>query len=68
MFQVKSRNSECDDDESRKEVKNKKRKIKKEDEDEDELINSFTAEKQAQCSIILSELNQKIASVMWKPV
>lgn len=45
----------------------KRKRVKKEEEDEDEGVTNLTAEKQAQCSIILAELNRKMQLVMWKP-
>lgn len=72
MLQAKTRSSECDNEEdgnrrdSTSSGKIKKRKLKKEDEEEDDVIVHFPPEKQAQCSIILAEINRKMDSVMWK--
>lgn len=72
LLQIKLRNSECDNDEDYPGGKVdgrkvKRKRVKKEEEDEDEGVTNLTAEKQAQCSIILAELNRKMQLVMWKP-
>lgn len=67
---IKTRNSECEnDDESGKKDPNKirRKKVKKDDEEDDDIITNLSAEKQAQCALILEELNRKMQMVTWKP-
>lgn len=69
---TRARNSECDDEDyicSKRDGSSKprKKKVKKEEDDDDDLVNSLSAEKQLQCSLILAELNRKMQLVTWKP-
>ncbi|EFA11507.1 UPF0547 protein C16orf87 homolog [Tribolium castaneum] len=67
---IKTRNSECEnDDEGGKKdpSKIKRKKVKKEEDEDDDVITNLSAEKQVQCSIILEELNRKMQMVTWKP-
>lgn len=68
-MQIKTRNSECENDEDSKKDPNKikKKKVKKEEDEDDDMITNLSSEKQAQCSIILEELNRKMQLVTWKP-
>lgn len=69
-FQIKTRNSECENDEDANKKdpnKIKRKKVKKEEDEDDDVITNLSTEKQVQCSIILEELNRKMQMVTWKP-
>ncbi|KAF2905596.1 hypothetical protein ILUMI_00573 [Ignelater luminosus] len=64
---AKLRNSECEEEDKKDQVKIRRKKIRKEEEDDDESPIVLTPEKQLICSVILAEINRKLQVVTWKP-
>lgn len=64
------RSSEGDDEDytvKKETVKVKKKKVKKEEEEDEDMFSNLPPEKQAQCAMILEELNRKLQLVTWRP-